>query len=79
MRSAFRSFIVLQVEELVGGGNLKSLVQRDLQRSRGGGKHMYRMRDAVRWLINVAQGLDYLHSSQPTVSTCHLTYVAYDW
>mmetsp|Transcript_23068 Transcript_23068/g.50616 ORF Transcript_23068/g.50616 Transcript_23068/m.50616 type:complete len:535 (+) Transcript_23068:148-1752(+) len=51
------------VEELVDGGTMKQMVSKQMRSI----KPVYRLRDAVRWLLQVAQGLKYLHQCQPKV------------
>ena len=55
-------FLVL---EYVEGGSLWRLVSR--QTIMGQSKRLYTTKDAVRVLIGVAKGLQYLHERQPTV------------
>ncbi|GAX81842.1 hypothetical protein CEUSTIGMA_g9270.t1 [Chlamydomonas eustigma] len=51
------------VEEFADGGTLKSLISRQMKSI----EPLYRMRDAIRWLISIALGLKYLHERQPMV------------
>ena len=51
------------VEEYVEGGTLEDLVSRQMVSS----TKLYRLRDAVRWLAEIAQALKYMHNSEPTV------------
>ena len=51
------------VEEFVDGGTLKNMVSKQMKTE----VPLYRMQDAVRWMIEMAQGLKYLHQCQPMV------------
>lgn len=51
------------VEEFVDGGTLKHLVSKQMKTD----TPLYRMQDALRWMIEMAQGLKYLHQCQPMV------------
>ncbi|KAJ9514473.1 hypothetical protein QJQ45_016207 [Haematococcus lacustris] len=53
------------VEELVDGGSLRAVVARQMRHAREG--RVYRAEDAMRWLMQMAQGLKYLHQAQPQV------------
>eukprot|EP00798_Chlamydomonas_sp_ICE-L_P004213 gene4213-14326_t len=55
------------VEEYVDGGTLKSLVLKDMSNLLDKLPPAYELPDAIRWLIHMARGLDYLHRSQPKV------------
>ena len=52
-----------KVEEFVDGGTLMRIVCRQMESD----EEMYRLEDAVRWLIGIARGLKYLHECQPMV------------
>lgn len=54
---------LLQVEEFIDGGTLKAMVTQCIKT----GKRIYSMQDGVRWLADVAKGLQYLHESIPKV------------
>lgn len=51
-----------QVEECVDGGSLKNWVAKSMR-----GKRLYNLRDSVRWLMQMAQALQYLHECLPMV------------
>lgn len=51
-----------QVEECVDGGSLKNWVAKSMR-----GKRLYKLRDGVRWLMQMAQALQYLHECLPMV------------
>ena len=51
------------VEEFVDGGTLMRVVCRQMDSD----EEIYRLEDAVRWLVGIAQGLKYLHQCQPMV------------
>ncbi|GAX81843.1 hypothetical protein CEUSTIGMA_g9271.t1 [Chlamydomonas eustigma] len=53
------------VQEYIDGGTLKSLVSRQMKDTRG--KLKYSTQDAVRWMLYIACGLQYLHSRHPMV------------
>ena len=55
---------IFLVEEFVDGGTLKTVVAKQMLLTH----HLYSMRDAVRWLIDIARGLKYLHQREPMVS-----------
>ncbi|GAX74900.1 hypothetical protein CEUSTIGMA_g2346.t1 [Chlamydomonas eustigma] len=60
--AAVKSSVFL-VEEFVNGGTLMKIVCRQMETD----KELYRIEDAVRWLIGIAGGLKYLHQCQPMV------------
>lgn len=49
----------------MAGGTLKDVVKASMDG--GPSKRAYRLRDAVRWLLDIACGLRYLHSRIPMV------------
>ena len=62
--SLHRRRSIFLVEEFVDGGTLKTVVAKQMLLTH----HLYSMRDAVRWLIDIARGLKYLHQREPMVS-----------
>jgi hypothetical protein len=54
---------VFMVEEFVDGGTLKALLAHQMKSI----KDLYKLQDAVRWLMQIASGLAYLHQCQPMV------------
>lgn len=59
----FASLVPGQVTEYVDGGTLKAMVKQCMVQ----GKRLYTMQDALRWSIDIARGLQYLHESIPKV------------
>lgn len=52
--------------ELMEGGTLKALVMKEMLGSGVSGS-LYSLKDALQWCLQIAQGLQYLHSVQPIV------------
>lgn len=52
------------VSELVEGGTLKKLVMSQMMTP---GSSLYSTRDAVRWCLNIADALTYIHSVKPQI------------
>ena len=52
------------MQEYIDGGTLKALVAQQMEDR---WKVLYRTQDAVRWLLEIAQGLQYLHEREPMV------------
>lgn len=52
------------VTEIMEGGTLKKLVMAQMMNPH---KQMYSLSDGLRWMINIASALAYLHNSTPTV------------
>lgn len=55
---------MLLVEEFMAGGTLKQLVIKQMHHS---GRVLYSYSDALRWFLQIAKGLKYLHSAKPMV------------
>jgi serine/threonine protein kinase len=52
------------VQEFCGGGSLRDLVYKQMTTNR---KFLYSQADALRWCVNIAKALHYLHSANPKV------------
>lgn len=62
MDEAWKSMYMVQ--EYANGGSLKTLLMRQMMNYR---KPLYSFNDALRWCLNIAEALNFLHSSTPKI------------